>query len=293
MVSIDQADPHLTQRGVYGLGGFLALSSELRVLWGPPLFSRLWCIFELAAFRKANPGGKIVLAPMYIELVIGVLLLYLLFMQMLHMFVHFFLSGSDLITITGLIPLIFCIHQTRKIAVEKRRLLADLKIFDLNLAECSSDFDRKFIYAGISAWYGSHETFTEYVRGPVFQELVAPLAHFQVPLRYWALAAMLEASSLLEFTVSFIRGGVPTEIVLAQLLASVMSQVLWRIIAIRLALFLSDQCGPSHSCGGCIDFLKTISIWLLLVAFLFASFVITALAQGHGLVSGLLLRNLF
>lgn len=30
----------------------------------PRLFSRLWCIFELAAFRKANPKGKIVLAPL-------------------------------------------------------------------------------------------------------------------------------------------------------------------------------------------------------------------------------------
>lgn len=28
------------------------------------LFSRLWCIFELAAFRKANPNGRIVLAPL-------------------------------------------------------------------------------------------------------------------------------------------------------------------------------------------------------------------------------------
>ena len=29
---------------------------------------RLWCIFELAAYRRANPNGKIVFAPVFVEL---------------------------------------------------------------------------------------------------------------------------------------------------------------------------------------------------------------------------------
>ena len=29
--------------------------------------SRLWCVFELAAYRKANPDGKIRLAPLFVE----------------------------------------------------------------------------------------------------------------------------------------------------------------------------------------------------------------------------------
>ena len=41
MVSIHQTDPQLMERGIYGLGGFLKVAKELRVLWSPPYLSRL------------------------------------------------------------------------------------------------------------------------------------------------------------------------------------------------------------------------------------------------------------
>ena len=40
-VSIHQTDAALMERGVYGLGGFLKVSKELRVLWSRPYLSRL------------------------------------------------------------------------------------------------------------------------------------------------------------------------------------------------------------------------------------------------------------
>ena len=33
----------------------------------PTYLSRLWCLFELAAYRKANPGGLITVRPLFIE----------------------------------------------------------------------------------------------------------------------------------------------------------------------------------------------------------------------------------
>ena len=39
-VCIHQVDSKLMLRGIYSLGGFLARSKELRVLWSPPYFSR-------------------------------------------------------------------------------------------------------------------------------------------------------------------------------------------------------------------------------------------------------------
>ncbi|CAE7661390.1 tktB, partial [Symbiodinium sp. CCMP2456] len=281
VVSIDQADPSMTQRGVYGLGGFLALSRELMVLWSPPLFTRLWCVFELAAFRKANPSGKIVLAPLYVEVLVGLILLWLLFMQLLHFLLYTFVPASQIFVFLGLLPILLCIHQARITFGQKRQLLANLRKFDLSLASCSNDFDRRFIYAGIRAWYGSYEAFTEYVRGPVFQELVSPLLTFQVPLRYWILIGLFEMSSLLEFTVAFIRGGAPIETVLSQLLASVLSQVLWRLVSMQLVFFLCDRCSLSGL--GCIDLLVTFGIWLLVVAFLFGSFQLTGFAEANGL----------
>lgn len=61
---IHQTDHELMERGVYGLGAFLKRSKELRILWSPPYLTRLWCIFELAAFRTANPNGTITLTPL-------------------------------------------------------------------------------------------------------------------------------------------------------------------------------------------------------------------------------------
>ena len=40
-VSIHQTDSALMERGIYGLGGFLKVSKELRVLWSRPYLSRL------------------------------------------------------------------------------------------------------------------------------------------------------------------------------------------------------------------------------------------------------------
>ena len=44
VVSIHQTDAGLMERGIYGLGGFLKVAKELRVLWSRPYLSRLWCL---------------------------------------------------------------------------------------------------------------------------------------------------------------------------------------------------------------------------------------------------------
>ena len=78
-VSINQAEEE-KEVGIYAIGGFLAVSEELMILWDRPYFSRLWCIFELAAFRKCNPQGKITLKPLFVEtcVAVGLVFVYLL-----------------------------------------------------------------------------------------------------------------------------------------------------------------------------------------------------------------------
>eukprot|EP00439_Symbiodinium_sp_Y106_P039782 s2894_g4.t2 len=75
VVSIDQEDRELMERGVYGIAGFLRISSELRILWSAPYLSRLWCIFELAAYRKVNPTGIMSFRPLFVERIFLMLLL--------------------------------------------------------------------------------------------------------------------------------------------------------------------------------------------------------------------------
>ena len=42
VASIHQSDTDLMERGIYGIGGFLNISSELRVLWSAPYLSSSW-----------------------------------------------------------------------------------------------------------------------------------------------------------------------------------------------------------------------------------------------------------
>ena len=41
---VNQVDPIQREHGIYGIGGFLALSQQLWILWSPPYLSRLWCV---------------------------------------------------------------------------------------------------------------------------------------------------------------------------------------------------------------------------------------------------------
>ncbi|CAE7641948.1 unnamed protein product, partial [Symbiodinium pilosum] len=49
---IHQTDVSKMQQGIRSIGHYLAASAELHVLWSNPYLSRLWCVFELAAYRK-------------------------------------------------------------------------------------------------------------------------------------------------------------------------------------------------------------------------------------------------
>ena len=49
---IAQHDDGLKRQGILNLGGILAKSRRLIVLWSPRYFSRTWCTFEIASFLR-------------------------------------------------------------------------------------------------------------------------------------------------------------------------------------------------------------------------------------------------
>ena len=49
---IPQADPAAKQRGIASLGALLDRSERMLILLDKEYFTRLWCVFELAAFAK-------------------------------------------------------------------------------------------------------------------------------------------------------------------------------------------------------------------------------------------------
>eukprot|EP00440_Ansanella_granifera_P058589 gb/GFBE01063500.1/.p1 GENE.gb/GFBE01063500.1/~~gb/GFBE01063500.1/.p1 ORF type:complete len:450 (+),score=59.79 gb/GFBE01063500.1/:1-1350(+) len=57
-VCIEQQDLKLKMEGIVNIGAFLKRSASMLVLWDPTYVSRLWCVFEIAAFLQSNRDQK-------------------------------------------------------------------------------------------------------------------------------------------------------------------------------------------------------------------------------------------
>lgn len=166
------------QQGIMSISAFLAASDELRVLWSSPLLSRLWCVFELAAYRKVNPEGRIVIAPLRNESSACIMFLWWQAACAAFWVARSGAGGGNptsmllvlLVLFSALIPATaFAIWRNYQNSAQLRSQLAN---FDVMNVDCSSDFDRECIHDAIITWYGSLEAFSEHVRGPFSQEVL-------------------------------------------------------------------------------------------------------------------------
>ena len=76
------------------------------------------------------------------------------------------------------------IHVIRKGYQQQEQMFRDLAEFDLNSVSCSNEFDRQFILSAVCRWYGSLQGFTDYVRGPLKEELTEAVVLARMPLQY-------------------------------------------------------------------------------------------------------------
>ena len=272
MFSIHQTDSKLRERGIYGIGGCLQRSKELRLLWSPPYFSRLWCMFELAAYRFANPRGKITMAPIFVEFVVLTLLVGIL----VSMTVSWVGAGAisqgnravhlNVALLFLCLPLSGIIHVLRKQIRAKRQLILDLESFTLDRAECQSDFDRRFINSAIDEWYGSAEAFANYVRGPLRTELLQNTAS-TVPTAYVMTFVICALSVKVEFCLAIVKGGAPLRFILAAVGRAVGTTV-YQLACFKLMIQLAEQFAEPRN-AGILDLLQTFLIglatWLLLL----------------------------
>ncbi|CAK9070872.1 Probable flavin-containing monooxygenase 1, partial [Durusdinium trenchii] len=221
---IHQADEKLMQRGIYGIGGILSVSRELRVLWSAPYLSRLWCVFELAAFRKASPQGKITLSPLFIEAAVACvwILFYVTSTISLISFTYSGESAEYVGIFLNTIPVLVAAHILRVNFLSKHKLLSDLETFDLSTTECSSDSDREFISRAITKWYGSSADFTAFVQDDLRRELVTPILSSSMPLVYYLFIITPKLAANLEILLALLRGGVPGESIAAHAMGALL-----------------------------------------------------------------------
>eukprot|EP00439_Symbiodinium_sp_Y106_P078763 s2796_g17.t1 len=275
VVSIHQVDRDLMERGIYGLGGFLRMSKELRVLWSEPYLSRLWCVFELAAYRHANPTGRIRLTPVFIEVGLLSLILGSYFAAFLFFAVfaaRVVLALRPVAFAIALVPVYVLMHAMRVNTRAKHRLISELRGFDLNQASCRTDFDKEFIYSAIREWYGSTEAFTEYVRGPLREEMLgSDELRLQFPLPYLLLASTCPISASLNTLAALWVAGAPAVVVATEFMAFTLGfYSFWFLPMTKLAIYLCDRFAAPRWSGCCMDYLQTGLIFLCFFALYYA-----------------------
>eukprot|EP00435_Cladocopium_sp_Y103_P047456 s407_g13.t4 len=285
VVSINQVDEDLMGRGIYGLGGFLAVSSELRILWSKPYLTRLWCIFEMAAFRRANPTGKIILKPLLIETFVVGAVFSLNMWELadeirVHLTVMGFLSKkptwdkATALLLSATNPLQFlslffafwCFYQCRRFFREKLEVVENLKHFDLDKVSCRTAEDREFIYHGIRMWYGSTEAFEEYVRGTLAFELTEPFTRTHFPFLYWLMVLTPLFSVGLDSCLSRLRSNTQQELLPLFYFCITVSfnAPLMMLLCGRWILFLGERFAPKAK-WRLVDFGKTLLMGVLVV----------------------------
>ena len=287
LVSIHQTDQELMERGIYGLGGFLQVSKELRVLWSAPYLSRLWCIFELAAYRSANPNGKITLKPLFVER--GILLLVLgSYFASLLFFLAEVLNVNQAYIMVALLPVLPMVHILRWNIREKFKLLSDLKDFDLEQAFCRTEFDRNFVHGAIEKWYGSKDAFMRYVRGPLREELMVQQSTY-VPFGYFLLVSTATFSASMNTTTGMIKAKTPVDCILSEFLGhGVGFYVFWFVSCLKISLSLTEQIAIPWCRGYVMNWLQSFLMFLVFVALYATGFYVSSVAYQHSLEASLI-----
>lgn len=156
-------------------------------MWSAPYLSRLWCIFEVAAFRTENPNGQITLAPLYVEVVVVVLWFGSWAAMISVRILQISPAGAERFPLPFILPglalpALLLYHAFRNSLARKLQLLRGLESFDLAKTQCGKEEDKEFIHGAIVEWYGSMEAFTTYVKGPLREELLLDHSSNKLPL---------------------------------------------------------------------------------------------------------------
>ncbi|CAE7488407.1 unnamed protein product [Symbiodinium necroappetens] len=196
---IPQSDQDRKGEAIMSMGAFLKQSTSMLVLWDPSWVTRLWCIFEIAAFlHSRSPGCKAdlqIIPPLLGPVLLGCEIL-LCVTAMAYGYVESSLASSEeealvgeqfLLLLAVLGPLFsFVTHALRGYARSVETLQEQLREFKVEHARSSccdqghedkSLCDREVILESIAAWYSSLDSFELQVQSEVRMAIYDQLAY--------------------------------------------------------------------------------------------------------------------
>mmetsp|Transcript_26521 Transcript_26521/g.61864 ORF Transcript_26521/g.61864 Transcript_26521/m.61864 type:complete len:550 (-) Transcript_26521:264-1913(-) len=197
---IDQSDRKKKREGIMSLGYFLSNCSTMVVLWDATYFTRLWCVFELAASLKlrgttnGTSAASLVLLPLsHGVITVALLLVFIVFITLSRGLL--LLDGSEGLsgpvqsagdaqaaTVYNLVATVVLTmalaHEIRKQGKEWRSLVDQVHRFSIQNAQCkccsvqhvdsvtkeSIVCDRVMIQSCVQCWFGSTDAFDHYVQ---------------------------------------------------------------------------------------------------------------------------------
>ena len=216
-----------------------------------------WCVFELAAYRKMNPSGKIVIAPISNELLACKGFLWVNLFTFVFWFSRRGTEGGDGVRLLAVFLCVFSVmfpslaHVAWKQKLDRDKLDSDLATFDVMNVECSNDFDRQCIHEAIIQWYGSLAAFSAHVQGPFHREVVRLMrAGGSVPFAYvWLSLSPIFCLSLEGF-VALCRANAPIESVLGFAASHLLAHdILWLPSIVILYHFTTRRDLRFWTCG--------------------------------------------
>ncbi|CAE7810978.1 unnamed protein product [Symbiodinium sp. CCMP2592] len=201
IVCIHQTDNGRRGQALLSMGAFLKQSKSMLVLWDPTWVSRLWCIFEIAAFlHSRSPGCKAdlrIVPPLLGPSLLGgevlacaVCMIFLYVESSMASSEGSILVGELYLMVIGLhvvLFLSFVIHALRGYARSVETLqeqLRDFKVEHARSACCDRGHedksvlcDREVLLQCIEAWYKSLDRFELQVQSEVRLAIINELAH--------------------------------------------------------------------------------------------------------------------
>ena len=183
-VCIDQVNDSRKAAGIASLGAFLGSAENFVVLFSPDYFSRLWCCYELAAFRHLQVAGKqkITFLPLAFPRVLFANAVAIAAACVPHAFISVFgpWLGIDInsvstnfygaVTYPGSLLWCWTMYECQRYVDARDMIDEQLENFSITKTECHDEKDSPRVEREIAKWFGDGDRdegirkFDEYVR---------------------------------------------------------------------------------------------------------------------------------
>ncbi|CAE7339899.1 GPI10 [Symbiodinium natans] len=223
-ICIHQTDEELKAAGILSIGGFLKHSESMLVLFDPTYTTRLWTIFELAAFLKAHGdvAHALIIRPTFLATAAVGVFVFLALIAICIMIASYAEMRQTLLVLVFVEYLIFACggHWLRGYFQQVDECFERLQNFSLKEANshcCTVDHvdifgnpmpcDRKVITECIRSWFGSEEQFEAEVKCRVSSAFVTGLGYYAVPFTWFMGASLPILWAYLDLMVARLREG--------------------------------------------------------------------------------------